>query len=33
MLAANVPEGMNLPEEIKLRQDRLDAMAVAKCHA
>lgn len=28
--SANIPDGMNLPEELKLRKDRLDAMAVAK---
>ncbi len=28
--SANIPDGMNLPEELKLRTDRLDAMAVAK---
>jgi transposase len=27
---ANIPDGMNLPEELKLREDRLAAMAVAK---
>jgi len=26
----NIPDGMNLPEELKLREDRLAAMAVAK---
>ena len=25
--SANIPDGMNLPEELKLRKDRLDAMA------
>ena len=28
--SANIPDGMNLPEELKLRKDRLQAMAVAK---
>ena len=28
--SANIADGMNLPEELKLRKDRLDAMAVAK---
>ena len=28
--SANIPDGMNLPEEIKRREDRLSAMAVAK---
>ena len=28
--SANIPDGMNLPEELKLRKDRLDAMAAAK---
>ena len=28
--SANVPDGMNLPQEIKLRKDRLEAMAAAK---
>ena len=28
--SANIPDGMNLPEELKLRKDRLDAMAVTK---
>ena len=28
--SANIPDGMNLPEELKLRQDRLAAMAAAK---
>lgn len=28
--AAHVPDGMDLPQELKLRKDRLDAMAVAK---
>jgi len=28
--SANLPDGMNLPEEIKRREDRLSAMAVAK---
>jgi transposase len=28
--SANIPDGMNLPEELKLRKDRLEAMAAAK---
>ena len=28
--SARIPDGMNLPEEIKRREDRLNAMAVAK---
>ena len=28
--SANIPDGMNLPQELKLRKDRLDAMAAAK---
>ncbi len=28
--SANIPDGMDLPKELKLREDRLDAMATAK---